>query len=62
MEPLSDSRPTHVHDRDATTTRCGVKMNSKDRFPYVGTEHVATHVKGYGMVVCPQCAEVGHGH
>ena len=58
VDPLIQSRPTHIHDTDAKTTRCGIKMGSKDRFPYVGAEHVAAHVKGWGMPVCTKCAEV----
>ena len=56
VEPLTESRrPTHVWEPEAAATRCGIKMNSKDRFPYVGAEHVAVHVEGWGMVVCEAC-------
>jgi hypothetical protein len=60
-KPPPDRTPTHVHDRGAKTTRCGISMKSKDRLPYVGAEFVAMHVKGRGMVVCPRCAEVASG-
>lgn len=55
------STPTHIHNRDAKTTLCGISMKAKGRFPYVGAEHVAMHVKKRGMVVCPQCAEADRG-
>jgi len=54
-EPLTDSRPRHIVDPGAKTTRCGIKMNSKARFPYVLAEHVEAHVKGHGMIVCEAC-------
>lgn len=47
--------PAHIHDPGAKTTRCGIKMNTKARFPYVGAEHVEAHIAGWGMIVCDAC-------
>lgn len=48
--------PTHVMGPDDRTL-CGIGPNSPRRYPYVGAEHVAAHVAGHGLVVCPDCAE-----
>jgi hypothetical protein len=56
MDPLFTREPTHIVEQGAKTTRCGIKMNSPDRFPYVGAEHAPAHVEN-GMVVCTDCED-----
>jgi hypothetical protein len=48
---------THIHDGDSKTTLCGIKMKSKESLPLVNARFVQRHVDGYGMSVCPECAE-----
>ena len=56
-DPRLDTRPTHLHDEGASNTRCGIKMSSPKRFPYVRSDFAAVHVEGYGMIVCPGCQD-----
>jgi hypothetical protein len=56
-DPRQDRRPTHLHDEGAPRTRCGIRMTSDKRFPYVRAEHAQAHVDGWGMTVCGRCLE-----
>ena len=52
-----DRRPTHVLAQPGDRyVLCGKK--TKDVLPIVWAAAVQAHVDGYGMVLCPACAEV----
>lgn len=56
---MRDPRPTHVtwHPGDKLPL-CGRGDRHGPALPVVTSRHVAAHVAGYGMPVCPECAPI----
>jgi hypothetical protein len=53
-----EALPTHIVDEPgAKVTRCG-RTRPRD-LPRVWAPFVQAHVDGWGMIVCPECAEKG---
>ena len=45
--------PTHLVEPDATTTRCGIKVKSKEALPYIKAEFVERYRGRFK--ICPSC-------
>jgi hypothetical protein len=57
---VSTDKPTHIIDGpDVKTTWCGIKLKDQKSVPFISAAFVDDHVKGYGMVVCPECDKKG---